>query len=163
MNDTALLKATLAICDLHTDRLAMALDHMKAYLPMTADVLEDLEDEELGFLEIITNRFAKLQDTISQKLFPMMLGVLGEDAPNYTFLDRLNKLVKMEIVDSADFWKAMRKTRNSIAHEYPDDLVIMAQQINDMTTVRETIERARQRLDENGIQRLQAVAGIQQK
>jgi len=41
--------------------------------------------------------------------------------------------------------------------------VIMAKQINDMDTVNETIERARQRLDENGIQRLLAVVGIQQK
>jgi hypothetical protein len=39
----------------------------------------------------------------------------------------------------------------------------MAKQINNMETVSETIERARQRLDENGIQRLLAVAGIQQK
>jgi hypothetical protein len=108
----------------------MALNHMDKNLPITADILDDLENEELGFLEIITSRFAKLQDAISQKLFPMILGILGEDAPNYTFLDRLNKLVKMEIIDSVDFWKAMRKTRNSIAHEYPDDLETTAEQIN---------------------------------
>ena len=130
MNDVALLKAILAICDLHADRLEMALKHMEKILPITADVLEDLENEDLGFLEIITTRFAKLQDTISQKLFPMLLGILGEDAPQYTFLDRLNKLVKMEIIDSVDFWKDMRKIRNSIAHEYPDDLETTAKQIN---------------------------------
>lgn len=130
MNDAALLKATITICDLHADRLEMALKRMENFLPITADVLEDLENEELGFLEIITSRFAKLQDTISQKVFPMMLGILGEDDPTYTFLDRLNKLVKLEIIDSVDFWKALRKTRNSIAHEYPDDLATTANQIN---------------------------------
>jgi hypothetical protein len=41
--------------------------------------------------------------------------------------------------------------------------VIMARQINDMDTLNETIERARPRLDANGMQRLLAVAGIQQK
>jgi tetratricopeptide (TPR) repeat protein len=70
--------------------------------------------------------------------------------------------------NEGDNWGAFRlldRMESTIPNEIEPyfERVIMAKQINNMETVSETIERARQRLDENGIQRLLAVAGIQQK
>jgi predicted Zn-dependent protease len=70
--------------------------------------------------------------------------------------------------NEGDNWGAFRlldRMESTIPNEIEpySERVIMAKQINDIKTVSETIERARHRLDENGIQRLQTVAGIQQK
>lgn len=70
--------------------------------------------------------------------------------------------------NEGDNWGAFRlldRMEGTIPNEIEPyiERVIMAKTINDMDTVSETIERARKRLDESGIQRVLAVAGKQQK
>lgn len=70
----------------------------------------------------MTTRFAKLQDTCGQKIFPLVLRCVGEDVSGKTFLDILNLLEKFGFIDSVDFWIDLRRARNAVAHEYPDNL-----------------------------------------
>lgn len=115
------LKIEIEMCDLHASRLLVALTHIELFFPLTSEKLENLKDEDLGFLELMTSRFAKLQDTIGRKVFPLLLRALGESEEKDSFIDRLNKLEKLEILKDVAFWRRMREVRNEIAHDYPED------------------------------------------
>lgn len=121
MNDLEKLKSELAICDIHQARIKIALNQLADLLPLSANSIANLSDEELGFLELLSSRFAKLHDTIGNKIFPLLLKLLREYSENQSFIDRLNKLEKLEIITTVAFWDRMWETRNSITHEYPED------------------------------------------
>ena len=121
MNVLKKLKSEIEVCDLHANRLSVALRHIEPLFPLTPEKLEVLKDEEIGFLELMSSRFAKLQDTIGRKIFPLLLMTLDEYEESNSFIDRLNKLEKLEILKDLSLWNRMRKVRNEIAHDYPGD------------------------------------------
>ncbi|MDX2050621.1 MAG: hypothetical protein SFT93_05600, partial [Rickettsiaceae bacterium] len=49
---------------------------------------------------------------------------------NMTMIDKLNKLEKLQIINSVSTWEEMRRTRNHIAHEYPDKPELTAKYLN---------------------------------
>ncbi len=130
MKEQEILRSNIGICDIHAERLQSALEHLKHLFPIQPSSLKNLHDQDLSFLELLTSRFAKLQDAIGQKIFPKLLEILEEDTEGQSFLDLLNKLEKLEILESVEFWSELRKIRNSIAHEYPDNPELMAENLN---------------------------------
>lgn len=80
--------------------------------------------QDLGYSDQIIYRFSKLQDSIGAKLFKSLLLYQGENT-NRPFLDILNELERMEIID-VDEWFEIRDLRNEIAHDYnhSDDIAI---------------------------------------
>lgn len=132
MRTLELLEAQQKICAIHAQRLQMALDRLKPFLPFDIHHLNNLDPEHLGYLELLTNRFAKLQDTIGAKIFPLILEALEEqeDVSKKTFIDILNRLEKLEILPSADHWRDMRDIRNHITHEYPENPDLMVINLN---------------------------------
>jgi hypothetical protein len=129
-SEIEILRSEIVICELHANLLQKALNHLKPITPIATQKLEQLTDEELGFLELLTSRFAKLQDTIGQKIFPLILASLQEDIKNTSFLDRLHKLEKLGILESAVYWVHLREIRNSIANDYPENPELMVTNIN---------------------------------
>lgn len=71
---------------------------------------------------MVTSRFAKLQDTCGQKIFPLLLKSVGEDVSDKTFIDILNMFEKFGFINDVNFWINLRQTRNAVAHEYPDNV-----------------------------------------
>lgn len=66
--------------------------------------------------------FSKLQDKIGAKLFKKVLYELKEiDTFSLTMIDVLNRLEKLNILDTAEQWERLREIRNILAHEYPFD------------------------------------------
>jgi hypothetical protein len=135
-----LLLSLVAISDIHANRLEKALAHTTHLLPFNPTCLQRLTDDELGYLEMLTSRFAKLQDSLGAKIFPLLLQLLQESRSDESALDRLYKLEKLGILPSANNWIAMRELRNAITHEYPDNPELMAANLN------KTAECARQLL-----------------
>lgn len=45
-------------------------------------------------------------------------------------IDKLNKLEKLNIIEDAHVWIDMRKARNIIAHEYPDNPTLISNTLN---------------------------------
>ena len=87
--------------------------------------LEHLLADDLGIdrLESFGAKFARMQDTIVDKLIPVLLRVLGEQPG--AAIDNLNRMERLELIATADEWLAMRRLRNRLVHEYidrPDDL-----------------------------------------
>ena len=104
-------------CNQHKKRLQIAQRHLKKNAPITRERYNILSDEEISFIDQLIFRFSKLQDTMGDKLFPSLLELVGENVKDKTFIDRLNRLEELGLVDRVE-WMRLRKDRNEIAHEY---------------------------------------------
>lgn len=129
------LKNASEIAEIHANRLEKALFHIKD-LNITANKLAHLDDASLGFLELLTSRFAKLQDLIGTKIFSEILIALQETSENMSNLDKIYRLEKIGILPSAKDWILMRAMRNIVTHEYPDNPELM------YINIKKTIEYA---------------------
>lgn len=82
------------------------------------------KDPELAErVEAFVGRFGRLQDTLGDKLLPLLLAALGEKPTSA--LDNLDRAERLNLIDSADEWMAMRNLRNQMIHEYVEDPVIL--------------------------------------
>jgi len=113
------LTQTLAICDLHYQRMMFAWESINKYFPLTELTLGRLSPIELALFDQLIYRFSKLQDSMGARLFKQMLEALEEDISGLPFLDILYKLEKLNLIDNAKDWISLRQTRNTISHEYP--------------------------------------------
>ena len=104
-------------CNQHKKRLQVAKRNLKQYMPIAQDSYSTLQDEDISFIDQLIFRFSKLQDTMGDKLFPSLLELVGENVKDKTFIDRLNRLEELGLVDRVE-WMSLRKDRNEIAHEY---------------------------------------------
>lgn len=114
------LRENLEKAKLHLDRLKKASQEILEY-----EILENLNVEDFETVKIIDTfifRFIKLQDFLGQKLFRRFLDEIGELEENMSFLDVLDKLEKLGIINSVENWIEIRKLRNKLTHEYPDEL-----------------------------------------
>lgn len=82
---------------------------------------EDLDLAER--VEAFVGRFGRLQDTLGDKLLPLLLSALGESISSV--IDNLDRAERLGIIKSADEWMAMRSLRNQMIHEYVEDPVIL--------------------------------------
>ncbi len=122
MNYQDKLKAEMEICELHENRLKISLMHITPLLPLKPQFFADAKDEELAFLDMVAMRFAKLQDALGKKIFPFILRITNDYEESDTFIDRLNRLERLGVIDSVQNWQALRDIRNAISHEYENDL-----------------------------------------
>lgn len=82
------------------------------------------DDIGIGRLESFGAKFARMQDTVVDKLIPSLLAAAGERVA--AAINNLSRMERLGVVQSADEWLEMRALRNRLVHEYidrPDDLV----------------------------------------
>ena len=139
---------------LHLKRMDFARSKVNKFLPINRDNYYLLDDEIIGFLDQYIFRFSKIQDLIGSRLFPLTLQALAEPIEDKAFIDILNRLEKLKIIDSATVWIELRKIRNDIAHEYPSNLNERIEGINilfeNFSTLKIILERCSQVLEEHG-------------
>jgi len=116
-------------CKKHKLRVEKSYTKVGAIFPITSIRYENLSDDEIEAIDQYLFRFAKLQDTIGQKLFKMVVSEYIENIDQLAFLDILNNLEKIGVVDSA-IWSKLRDIRNSISHQYDDEPAEMAEALN---------------------------------
>jgi len=75
-------------------------------------------------VEAFVGRFGRLQDTLGDKLLPVLLVALGETPA--AAIDNLDRAERLGLIVSADEWMTMRKLRNQMVHEYVEDLTVLA-------------------------------------
>ena len=115
-----MIRDAIKISKIHLERLERATDEIKR-MGKLADV--DIEDFEIiKTIDTFIFRFMKLQDYMGYKLFKSSLIETGDYRDDMSFIDMLDKLEKLKIIDSAENWIKLRKLRNKLAHEYPDEL-----------------------------------------
>lgn len=125
------LQSIFAIAQIHAKRLKYAMEKIRASFPLSAASVTAISDEQIPVFELYTSRFAKLQDLMGKTLFPKLLDVVGDLTNDMTYLDKLNKLEQLKIIDSSEIWMEMRDIRNHLSHEYPDQPELTAEHLND--------------------------------
>ena len=83
------------------------------------------EDPDLAEqVDAFVGRFGRLQDTVGDKLLPLLLTALGEKP--FAVIDNLDRAERLGLIKSADEWMTMRNLRNQMVHEYIEDLVVLS-------------------------------------
>lgn len=112
------LSDIIKIAQIHQQRLNNAYQKIISWGSLTKDLYFNLSIEQVALTDQYVYRFAKLQDLMGEKLFKLILEYVGEDTEKLAFIDILNKLEKLEIIESAATWLNLRLDRNKIAHDY---------------------------------------------
>ena len=102
----------------HIGLISEALGVLEYSLPIKN--YGQLNNLEKFALNTLIFRFSKLQDLIGSKIFRNYLEFSGFDTSEKGFFDILKEIEKEGIVD-IDTWDELRKYRNQIAHEYPEE------------------------------------------
>ena len=110
-------KENLYECHKHKEKITTAKQHLVAVMPLTVDEYSSFNDINMSFVDQLIFRFSKLQDTLGEKIFPSILTLSKEDVKRKTFVDILNRLEELEVINKNE-WLKLRETRNQIAHEY---------------------------------------------
>ena len=74
-------------------------------------------------VEAFVGRFGRLQDTVGDKLLPLLLNALGEKTS--AVIDNLDRAERLALIKSADEWITIRNLRNQMVHEYVEDPVVL--------------------------------------
>ena len=104
-------------CNRHTKTIQTAKKHIANQFPLDIENYHNIGEMESSFIDQMVYRFSKLQDTMGEKIFPSLLTLLGESVKNKPFIDRLNRLEELELLEMQT-WMHLRKVRNDISHEY---------------------------------------------
>ena len=124
------LSETLAICDLHYQRMRFAYSGIEKYFPLTEFNFSQTSPMDLALFDQLIYRFSKLQDSMGSRLFKQLLELLEEDISGLPFLDVLYKMEKLHLIESAKDWISLRQTRNTVSHEYPFYKEIQIEELN---------------------------------
>jgi hypothetical protein len=129
--------------NIHFKRIDTILPEIKSYLPFKVEDFEDIE--KIKTIDSFVYRFTKIQDKMGEKLFPEILRLLQEYKNNMALIDVLNKLEKVEILDSSDDWIDYRKLRSNLTHEYPNNEEDIIEAISLSITVYENMKNIYQK------------------
>jgi len=128
-------------CDKHLLRINSAYRRMSSFIPLNKQGYLNLTEQNITDIDQFLYRFGKLQDAVGEKLFPATLMFLREEKMrSKSFIDILNRLEKLEILDSKDDWLELRKIRNDLSHNYDDNPAEMASAINYIYEKKDTLE-----------------------
>lgn len=133
------LKESVKLCDVHHERMFYAYGKVRHKFPLTETSYERLSKDELSYLDQLIFRFSKLQDSMGRRIFPDLLEALGEDIYDKPFIDKLNLLERLELLDDHKSWLSLRETRNLVTHEYPIEPAEIIEGLNDLAHGVETL------------------------
>jgi len=126
-------------CDKHVQRIEEAYTDMKNCMPLSVEKYKNLSKDEVQDIDQYLYRFSKLQDTLGDKVFKLIIEEYVDNIDTLSFTDILNRLEKTEYLNSAKEWKYLRELRNEIAHQYDDEADEMTQAINNIVSYKEVI------------------------
>ncbi|KAF3981978.1 MAG: hypothetical protein HFP81_10255 [Methylococcales symbiont of Hymedesmia sp. n. MRB-2018] len=131
MNPNNSLKEKLYECDQHILRIIAAKKYLKHTMPLSTSDYEKFDDVLISFADQLVFRFSKLQDTLGERVLPAILILSKEDVKRKTFIDILNRLEELEIINKTQ-WLNLREVRNQIAHEYSFNTTEVVENITDI-------------------------------
>ena len=133
-------------CDKHIEKINSSSAKMKLNMPLDKNKYLNLSDDEIEHIDQFLFRFSKLQDAIGEKLFKTILLYLEEKIENKPFIDILNRLEKLELLEDVDVWRELRNDRNELAHNYDDDPEETSEVINKLYYKKDTLINIYQRI-----------------
>jgi hypothetical protein len=104
-------------CDKDVQKLHDAKEFLADIMPLSLENYLKIDKIQSSFIDQLNFRFSKLQDSVGESIIKSLLILSKEPVEKMTFLDMLNRLDKLEILEK-DRWLELREVRNEIAHEY---------------------------------------------
>jgi len=114
---TNTFKEKLYECNKHIEKLEDAKEYLREVMPLTKEKYVQIDKITSSFIDQLNFRFSKLQDTMGESIFKSILILSKENVKKMTFLDILNRLEELEVLNKNE-WLELREIRNEIAHEY---------------------------------------------
>ncbi len=114
-----MLKETIEILDLNIKRARSDFLEIKSWNELIPLFFNN--DNKRRVIDSFIFRFIKIQDLMGEKLFKEILSTLGEYKRSMSFIDVLDKMEQLELINSANKWNDYRELRNELSHEYPMD------------------------------------------
>ena len=131
----------IAECDKHVKRMSYAYTKMAIFMPLDISRYQQLSDDEVEHIDQFLFRFSKLQDAMGEKLFVLILELLQEENPkSKPFIDTLNRLEQIGLLENKNTWLELRKIRNTIAHQYEDEPKQASEALNAIYAVKPILE-----------------------
>ncbi|MBS3780655.1 MAG: hypothetical protein KGY41_09690, partial [Desulfovermiculus sp.] len=62
------------------------------------------------------------QDSMGTRLLPAIYAWLESDKRPKPFMDVLNRLEQLGVIDDVNLWQFFRNLRNNLAHDYPESI-----------------------------------------
>ena len=135
------LEKLIKECDKHLERIKHAYAKMAVFMPLNASRYAQLTDDEVEHIDQYLYRFSKLQDVIGEKLFVLLLEFLKEEnIKAKPFIDILNRLEQLGLLEDKNVWLELRKIRNTIAHQYEEEPEQASAALNAIYAAKPTIE-----------------------
>jgi len=128
-------------CDKHVQRMSYAYTKMALFMPLDPSRYQALSDDEVEHIDQFLFRFSKLRDAMGEKLFVSMLEFLQEENPkSKPFIDTLNRLEQIGLLEDKNTWLELRKLSNNIAHQYEDEPKQASEALNAIYAVKPILE-----------------------
>lgn len=108
-----------------------ALKALAPQLPIKAQSLSLMDDEQVQDWDQFILRFTKLQDALGAQLYSALLAHLQEAYEDRPMLDKLNRLEKLGYLASVEQWQILRVIRNRLTPDCPTDDALKAAYLND--------------------------------
>jgi len=109
---------TLETLQVYFNNARLACEEIRVFVahlkPVDLDVFDNVK-----VIDSFIFRFIKIQDMMVGKLFREVLMAVGEYGDSMTALDVLDKMEKIDLIESASAWVNYRNLRNELTHEYP--------------------------------------------
>lgn len=138
--ETIKLQKYFSECDKHLQRIEEAYADLAGFMPLSVSRYQNLNKDEVQAIDQYLYRFSKLQDTLGDKVFKLIIQEYEQNSAPQPFMDLLNKLEKIGFLTSAKEWLTLRQIRNEIAHQYDDEPEEMSQAINKIVSQKEIIK-----------------------
>ncbi len=113
------LSQTIKSININFERLNFALKKTESLLPLTISIYNNIQPENISYIDQYIFRFSKIQDLMAEKLFRLVLIAVEEDIESKSFLNILDKLEQLNVLNNKNEWIYLRKLRNEVSHEYP--------------------------------------------
>ena len=111
----------------HKEKLLYTKNKILSWVKLNISFFEDMDKVET--IDSFIFRFAKMQSSMGERFFPLVLEYLGEDVKGKPFIDILNRLEVLNLIPSAGLWKEIRELRNRLVHIYPWEKIFLLEEI----------------------------------
>ncbi|ACM92536.1 conserved hypothetical protein [Nautilia profundicola AmH] len=109
---------------------------------------EDIKSYDIKSLDTLAYRFSKIQSLLGEKVFKEILEKLEYDLTDKSYIDILQYIEKEGIINSIYEWKKLREIRNSLSHDYSEEIESVVNAINEMLDSIEIFEKIVKKVEE---------------
>lgn len=124
------LRDSIASCRIISPRLEQLAADERLAMPLNADTLIALSDDDTARLHGFLRLFEQLHQITERRLFRAILVLSGEDADLST-RNMVDRLEKFGAVSDSKVWRQIGVVRNRLAHDYPSDFAAFAAAVNE--------------------------------